>query len=238
VASTTRLVFADTIFKPLILGPAALQLFNFSRNLALAASTMFLLWAVLQMIWPELTPGSFLSSPGVLVHRALTQAIWTIAAVPAARILIALNNAIVAAFDTAAVPTAFTSETALGMLTDPVAVTVVLFAILILIMLLGIYYTVRSLEIVVLVALIPWFALIWMAHVGDTTLKKLVKELAVAIFVQSVHAGVFYVFMRVLIDQSGSIAGQLMAVALLWYMLKIPQQLRRIVGAVGPGGLV
>lgn len=238
VASTTQMVFAGTIFKPFVLTPAAVQLFDFSRNLALGASSLFLLWAILQMMWPELSPGTFLSSPTVVVHRALTQALWTLAAVPAVQMLIALNNAVVAAFDSVAIPADFAEGSALGMLTDPVAVTIMLLAIFILTLLLGVFYTVRNLEIVVLMALIPWFALIWMAHVGDATLRKLVKELVVAIFVQSVHALVFYLFLRVMATQSGTVAGQMMIVALLWYMLKIPQQLRRIVGAVGPGGLV
>ncbi len=237
VSDMTQTVFVHTIFSPFQLPGAAVQVFSFSRNLAVAASALFFVWAVVQVQWPELRAGSFISSPAVTVHRALSQALWAVAAVPLVQMLLSLNNAVVSAFEVQAVPAAGTG-TPLGLLTDPIVDLAVMAAVLLLTGILGIYYGVRTLEIVVLMALIPWFGLVWMAHPGNTALQKLVKELIVAIFIQSLHAMMFYFFLHLVQEQGGTVSGQLEEIGLLWYMLKLPQQLRRIVGATGPGGPV
>ncbi|AUW94038.1 MAG: hypothetical protein OWR62_06190 [Sulfobacillus thermotolerans] len=233
----SHVVFMHVVFRPFQLSSTAMQVYGVSRSLAISASAAFLMWAIIQVQWPELRVGPWMSTPVITVHRAVTQALWAITAIPVVRLLLNLNNAVVRALDTPATSMGSPSFGSLGVVTDPVAAVLIFLAVLVLMVLLGVYYGVRSVEIVVLMALIPWFALVWMAHPGSLVLQKLTKELIVAIFIQSLHALMFYFFLHVTQGAGSTVPGQLAEIGILWYMLKLPQQLRRMVGAVGPGGV-
>ncbi|HBQ93738.1 MAG TPA: hypothetical protein DD856_00375 [Sulfobacillus sp.] len=232
----SREVLRHTVFYPFKLPAVVYPLFDFSRNLAIATTTVFFVIAVIQAQWPELNGGQGWGfSPVHVLHRTLTQVIWALFSLPLVNGLLLFNNEVVAALlARSAITFHFASHMAL--LTDPITAIVLTVAVVVLVAILGVYYVVRDVEIVVLLALIPWFALFWMAQgQRSPSLLRLLKELLVAIFIQSIQAMVFYLFIHMLGDQSsGNVMGQLEEIGLLYYVVKLPGQMRRIVGTVGP----
>lgn len=229
----SQLILRHSVFYPFRLSLPAYQLFDFSRNLAIAASSVFIIIALIQSQWPELQFQRFGLSPVIALHRSLAQIVWVLMAVPLVNELLQFNNAVVSLLTAHATVTLHFSSN-LALLTNPIIVAVLTAAIVALAFMLGIYYFIRNIEIVVLLALVPWFGLFWMIHTHTTALANLLKELLIAIFIQSLQAMVFYLFVHMLAYQSGSVVGQLQEIALLYYMVKLPSQVRRIVGAVGP----
>ncbi len=228
-------ILKHTVFYPFQLPSQAYLLFDFSRNLAIAATTVFFIIAVIQAQLPELNVQGWGFSPIHILHRALIQVIWALFSLPLVQGLLLFNNQVVAALLTTS-PQIFHFASHLALLTDPITDIVLTVTIVVLVAILGVYYVVRDVEIVVLLSLIPWFALFWMTQSQRSpALLRILKELLIAIFIQSVQAMAFYLFIHMLGNQdSGSIMSQIEEIGLLYYLVKLPGQLRRIVGAVGP----
>ncbi|WP_053957905.1 hypothetical protein [Sulfobacillus thermosulfidooxidans] len=229
----SQIVLTHSVFYPFVLSASAYQLFDLSRNLAIMASTAFIVIALIQSQWPELHAKGLGLSPVVILHRSLTQIIWAILSVPFINALLAFNNAIVQALRVPVV-LSFHLSSHLASLTDPITIVVLTIAIVALLAILGAYYVIRNVEIVVLLALLPWFGLFGMTQVSMSSLLKLMKELLIAIFIQSIQAMVFYLFVHMVAASSDTLMGQIEEIGLLYYMIKLPQQLRRLVGTAGP----
>ncbi|WP_020373900.1 hypothetical protein [Sulfobacillus thermosulfidooxidans] len=229
----SQIVLAHSVFYPFVLSSSAYQLFDLSRNLAIMASTAFIAMALIQSQWPELHAKGWELSPVVILHRSLTQIVWATLSVPLINALLAFNNAVVQALRVPVV-LSFHLSSHLAALTDPITIVVLTIAIVVLLAILGAYYVVRNMEIVVLLALVPWFGLFGMTQVRMSSLLKLMKELLIAIFIQSIQAMVFYLFVHLVASRSDTIMGQIEEIGLLYYMIKLPQQLRRLVGTAGP----
>ncbi len=228
-------ILKHTIFYPFQIPVQAYSLFDFSRNLAIAATTVFFVVAVIQSQWPELNAQGWGFSPIHVLHRTFTQIIWAVFSLPLVQGLLLFNNRIVAALLASSTITFhFTSHMAL--LTDPITTIVLTLAVVVLVAMLGVYYAVRDIEIVVLLSLIPWFALFWMAQTQRSeALLRVLKELLIAIFIQSIQAMAFYLFIHMLANQgAGTVMGQVEEIGLLYYVVKLPGQLRRLAGTVGP----
>lgn len=231
VANMAGTWMAHMVFRPLSWPPAVIQLYVWSRDLAWSLVGIVMVLAVIRSMWPELSfRGSRLSIP-LFLERLAAASLMGLAGVWAVSAGLVVNNNMVASllsgnpvFHPAAAPSGVLS---------PLVVLVVSLAMLALMLYLALFYAVRAIELYVLTAAIPWFALWWAVRDDDVVLSTLGKELAVVIFVQTVHAGAFWLALHLFSLSNSGAAGVFMELALLWYMTKLPGQLRRLTGSTG-----
>ncbi|MCL5116390.1 MAG: hypothetical protein M1272_04505 [Firmicutes bacterium] len=228
--------FSRWIFAPLPWPAAVIHLYAVSRNLAWAFSLVLVLGLLLRSMWPALAlPGG--STPVALVfERLVTAAVLSLAGLWAMQTLVTINNAVMetlvrnaASFQPAMAPHGVLS---------PLVVLIVTLALIALIIYLAVFYAIRAIELYLLTAAIPWFALWWVSRRDGGVLENLGRELVVVIFIQSFHAAAFWLATRLLGMGGLGTAGLFMELALFWYMTKLPGQFRRLVGAgLGVGRL-
>lgn len=218
-----------TIFAPLPFPQAVVALYHLSRDTALASVGLVMVVVVIGSMWPEFAlpiPHHPLSQS---LERLVTAALIALAGLWIVRILVGLNNRAVATLiqnagelQAGAAPTGVLS---------PLVVLLVAIALIVLMLYLAVFYAARMIEIYVLVAAIPWFALVWAARRDDAPLSTLSRELVVVVFVQTVHAGAFWLAFEMMGSHALGASNVFLELALFWYMTKIPAQFRRLAGA-------
>lgn len=229
VLSLSTTWMARFIFHPLAWPAAVTQLYNVSRDLSWSLVGLIMVMVALRSAWPQVTLGwSGLAVPKFL-ERLVATALIDLMGIWAVKSALQINNALVSTLLGNVVSWAPTPAPS-GVL-SPLAVLMMSLAMLALLLYLALFYTVRSIEVYLLTAAIPWFALWWATREGDEVLSNLSRELAVVIFIQAVHAGAFWLTLRLTSATSLGLAGFFLELAVLWYMTKIPGQLRRLVGA-------
>jgi len=113
-------------------------------------------------------------------------------AVYGVRVLLTINNALVLSLGGSKlghvqwVGPALTLSPLLAVVTAGIMVALLIY--------LAIFYALRVVEIFLLTALIPMFAVLWIQSADGTWLRNIGRELIVAVFIQSVHAGAFWLF--------------------------------------------
>ncbi len=219
---------AQLVFRPLAWPSLVLQFYAISRDLAWSLVGILMVIAILRSVWPQFSwVGSRFSVPFFL-ERLVAAGFMGLIGAWAVSAALHINNAVVESLTQGAAswqPTAAPQ----GVL-SPVVVLLVSGAMLLLILYLALFYAVRAIELYLLTAAIPWFVLWWASRDDDVVLSTLGKELGVVIFIQSFHAGAFWLTTRLLTQSQLGITGFFMELALLWYMTKLPGQLRRLVG--------
>lgn len=221
---------------PLIWNASATSLYVASRNMAWALGTTIIVWSLLRSMWPQVQLGQGYHTPALIVHRTITAVVISAGALGVVRGLLQINDALVKALIP---PSAITwiPLTGASLVLSPVIALVVSLVLLALILYLGIFYVLRTIEIFVLTALIPWLALWWIHSTDDGLLRNVGRELMVAIFIQSVHAGTFWLFIHLVVHGPSTAMLPLEEIGVLWYMAKLPDQLRRLVGSPAKGGM-
>ena len=144
-----------------------------------------------------------------------------------------INNAIVGQLIQNS--TGWTPTQASGGVLSPVVVLIVSLGMLLLLLYLALFYAIRAIELFILTAAIPWFLLWWATKDDDAVLSNLAREIGVVIFIQSFHAAAFWLAVRMMSQGHWGLTSFFLELALLWYMTKLPSQLRRLVG-LGLGG--
>lgn len=205
------------------------QLYAMSRDLAWSVVGLVAASVALRSMWPALAwPGARMPLP-LFLERITAAALMGLAGLWGIQAALAINNAVVSSILSGVegwTPPAISQ----GVL-SPLLVLAAGAATLVLMMYLALFYAMRAIELFVLTAAIPWFALWWATRDDDAVLSNLGRELAVVIFVQSFHAGAYWLAMRMLSRGGWGMLGSFMDVALLWYMTRIPGQMRRLAGA-------
>lgn len=227
-------LFRSVIFVPLHWSASATRLFGISRDMAVALLAVAMCWGIIRAMWP-VGGGGLVAPPGEIIARAVTALALGMLALPLIQWLLAVNNAIVGGLVMG--PQSVTAVDSNLALYSPLLGIVMIGLTVCLLIYLGLFYALRSVEIFVLTALAPWVVLFWIISPGGGGMRRLMAELMVAIFVQSVHAAVFWLFVREF-SQGTGVVSALESVGVLWYMTKIPGQLRRLCGLGGTGGRI
>ncbi|NMP22574.1 hypothetical protein [Sulfobacillus harzensis] len=218
-----------TLFAPLPWPSAVMHLYSISRDAALGTVGVVLLVAVLRSMWPELAlPGLRLPLP-VVLERLLTAALMATAGIWAVRMMLTLNNAAVAAIIGGAGSLA-SGAAPQGSL-SPLAVLLTALALIGIVLYLAVFYAARMIELYLLTAAIPWFAMAWAAFGDDRAIGNLLRELVVVVFVQTLHAACFWLAVQLVGSRSLGNSTIFLEVALFWYMTRVPAQFRRLAGA-------
>lgn len=220
--------FKIVLFAPLHWGAAGTGLVALSRRLATAVLVGCLGWGILARMWPGLTR-SAAEHPLQLVERAVTGMFLSWLTVPLVRFLLAVNNAVVSATGVGnahLVPPHDAASPLLG----PLLAALVAAASALLTVYLGVFYALRAVEIVVLAGILPWFVCWWALSADGGPLGRLSRELVVAVFIQSAHAAVFWLYLHLVLEPG--LAG-FEAIGMLYYMTRMPGQVRRLLGVGG-----
>lgn len=224
------------VFWPIEWPPAVTELYAMSRNLAWAAAGLAVVVTVMRTMWPELRIAGSRGTTPLFLERLATAGLISAAGLWGVEMMVKVNNAAVSALiRNAAVwrPGAAPS----GVL-SPLVVLLMALALMGLMLYLSVFYAVRAIELYVLTAAIPWFALAWSTRTDDMLLGALVRELVAVVFIQTFHAAAFWLSVQLIGAHGSGVPGTFMALALLWFMTKLPGQFRRLVGAGGgPGQL-
>lgn len=229
VGKLTRGWASSLVFKPLAWSSGVNGLYTLSRDLAWSLTGIVAAAAGVRGIAPALSlPGARLPMP-VLLERLFAAALMGLVGLWTVRAVLSINNSVVAAVLAQSRPWDPSQAQVLGVL-SPVVVLLLGMALVVLMLYLEIFYAVRAIEIFVLTAAIPWFALWWATREDDGPLSVLFRELGAIIFVQSFQAGAFWLVGRLLGGSSWGTLGGFLEVALMWYMTRMPGQLRRLVG--------
>ncbi len=229
LAQVSQRLFQQIVFVPVQWNVVATHLYRSNLVLSMGALTLVFTWTVLRMMWPT---GPLLGHPArsAPLQRTVSAAIVAIGASPAVHGLLTINDALVRVFVDRVGSASVVGSTHFELSVNPLLALVLGALVLALLIYLGLFYALRTVEIYVLTGLIPWFAVLWSGGADDTWLSNIGKELMVAIFVQSVHAMVFWIFLH-LVTHTTTLADEFLQAGVLWYMTKIPGQLRRLVGA-------
>ncbi len=230
VGETARLslsAFRHIIFAALRWVAPASQLFALSRDVVTAGLAMATGWSLLATMWP-VSFGWRNDTPGRLVGRVLTAGLLTWLVVPGTRWLLQLNNQIVAGLVArGGTPHMISGSQAV---LSPLISTLIVMVSALLLVYLGIFYAMRTVEIYILTALGPWM-IGWWAVSGDPSLTgRWIREVIAAIFVQSAQAAVFWLYLHVIWD--AQVSG-FESIGVLVFMSRIPDQLRRLLNAGG-----
>ncbi len=225
-------LFRQVVFAPVRWSDAAGGLYRMNLTIALSALSLIAVWSLLRQMWPvSLYP----KHPQLTLERIVTAAVLAVVALPVIHTLLELNNQIVLTF-VSHVPTVnLVSASSLELSVNPLLALGLGALVLVLLIYLGFFYALRTVEIYVLAGLFPWFAILWASGTDDSWLNNIVRELMVAVFVQSVHAMTFWMFVQ-LTTHTSSLSDEFLDAGVLWYMTKIPDQLRRLLGASGQRG--
>jgi len=206
---------------------AVVHLYDISRNIAWALAGVMALVAVIRSMWPDFSiPGGSVPVP-LLFERLVVAGLISLAGLWGVQTALAINNAIV----TTLLNSVMVWQSAPSGVLSPVLVLVVALAMIGLMLYLAVFYALRAIEIYMLTAAIPWFALWWAGHRDDAIFSNLMKELTVVVFVQSFHAAAFWLVTKLMAGSGVGVVSLFMELALLWYMTKMPGQFRRLIGA-------
>ncbi len=229
LAQISRHLFQQMVFMPIQWNRVATHLYRSNLGLSLGALTLVFTWTVLRTMWPA---GGMLAhhQPSAALQRTVTAAIIALAASPGVHGLLRINDALVRVFLRPITFASVTGSTRFELSVNPLLALVLGALVLTLLIYLGLFYALRTVEIYVLTGLVPWFAVLWSGGSDDSWLTNIGKELVVAIFVQSVHAMVFWIFLH-LVTHTTTVAEEFLEAGVLWYMTKVPGQLRRLLGA-------
>jgi hypothetical protein len=205
------------------------RFYQMSQALAGTVAVALVLISLLRIMWPEVTLHGMRWSTRAFLERLVTAALLSIASPWLVQVLLRVNNALVQQL---LVPSAISGLRAPEGVLSPLVVGFASLALLVLILYLAVFYAVRAIEIYLLTAAIPWLLLWWATQGDDVILGRVVKEFIVVIFVQSMHAAALWLAFHLL----GALAwqGVFLELALLWWMTKLPGELRHLMGAL-PG---
>lgn len=229
LAQISQHLFRQIVFMPIQWNAVATHLYRSNLRLSLGALGLIFTWTVLRTMWPS---GAMLGNPppATALQRTVTAAIIAFAASPVVHGLVTINEALVQVFLSPTRTASVVGSTRFELSMNPLLAIVLGAIVLALLIYLGLFYALRTVEIYVLTGLIPWFAVLWSGGSDDSWLTNIGKELMVAIFVQSVHAMVFWIFLH-LVTHTTTLTDEFLEAGVLWYMTKIPNQLRRLLGA-------
>ncbi|MCY0897664.1 MAG: hypothetical protein OWU33_01800 [Firmicutes bacterium] len=205
------------------------QFYRMSQDLAGTVAVALILASLLRLMWPEVTLQGMRWSTRALLERLVTAALLAVVGPWVVQVLLRVNNALVQQL---LAPSAISGLTAPQGVLSPLVAGFASLALLVLMLYLAVFYAVRAIEIYLLTASIPWLLLWWATQGDDVILSRVVKEFIVVIFVQSMHAAALWLAFHLL----GALAwqGVFWELALLWWMTKLPGELRHLMGAV-PG---
>lgn len=219
------------VFQPLGWSHAVNQFYSLSRDLAWSLSGVLILWVFIRMMWPSLNMGRPSMSATLLLERLVTAAAIGMAGSWLVSMLLDINNALVRTL--IGQVSNWQPEAAPSGVLSPLVILVISLAMVALMLYLAIFYAVRAIELYVLVATLPWFALWWATRSDDTVLSNYGREIVAVIFIQSLHAAAFWLAMRLVANAGSSLFGFFTEIAMLWYMTRLPGQFRRLLGAHG-----
>jgi hypothetical protein len=225
----TAVGLRQVVFRPLTWAPAAVALWNWSRDLALASLGLVLIGGVWRSLWAAVARGPGESPVGLTVLRGIVAALF-IALVPTGiRWLLAWNNTVVGLF--------LQSRTLVFPPWDPGLLAASPFLVLALAMVLtgllvylSIAYVVRWVHIGWLAAWLPWLAVGWIASGNDRRVSQGIRDLVALCLTQATQAGAWWLAERYL-SGAGTLSGMLVGVGGLWFVAEVPGEVRRLLGA-------
>lgn len=226
----TDLALSEVVFRPLTWAPEAAMLLNWSRNLAWTAVGGAIIVASLGTVWPILVNYRPRGSWGAILVRAVAAALIVDLVPWSLKTLLQVNNGILQSF---AKPTFSISGWNVGLLAASPLLMLGLVAVLAMMVLyLSVMYVLRAVQLFWTAALIPWFAVGWLATGRDDRLADHLREVLVLIFMQAGQAMAWWLTVH-LLAQAQNLGALLVACGGLWFMTRIPHELRRIAG-LGP----
>lgn len=230
--NTTNTVTVDllrhVVFYPMPWPSVEGQFYVLSRNIAWSIGIVLILWALIRGMWPELSLSHLYPSPPVVIHRVVTAMLLSLVSLYLVRSLLSINNAVVSRLMTNR-PMLIAHASSFFTVLSPLVAVVMAMLLLGLIVYLGLFYALRTIEILLLTAILPWIYVWWIQSADDTLLRNVSREIIVAVFVQSLHAGAFWLYFHLMSEEPSALT-PFEAAGVLWYMTKLPDQLRRIVG--------
>lgn len=221
------------IFHPLHWYAPVIELYGVSRDLAWSLTGLLVIVVALRSMWPQLIWFRSRLSVPLFLERLVVATLLAWSGIWIVKASLTINNAIVGWLIQNS--TRWNPTQASGGVLSPVVVLIVSLGMLLLLLYLALFYAIRAIELFILTAAIPWFLLWWATKDDDMVLSNLAREIGVVIFIQSFHAAAFWLAVRMMSQGHWGFMRSFLELALLWYMSKLPTQLRRLVG-LGQGG--
>ncbi|AEJ39184.1 hypothetical protein TPY_0994 [Sulfobacillus acidophilus TPY] len=229
LASLSEQLVSHTILAPLAWPRAATAFYYLSLHLCWGVAGLLLILGIMRLMWPQMGwSGLYPMGPWEFVERTVVAAVLGSAGLWTVHQLLGINDGMVLALKPPTVAWPASPITASWM--SPLLVLVFSLLIVALVVYLAVFYAIRSIEILLLTALLPWGALLWATGFHPTGIGRLFRELVALIFVQSLHAGVLWIAWGMLGGHALNATGLILEVGLLWYMTKIPTQFRHLIG--------
>jgi hypothetical protein len=228
-------VLRTIVFRPLYWSGAPGAVVLWSSRLAEGALGAGLVVAALSLVWDPLVQVLPRTSGTGVVVRALAAA-SAMSALPAVTSgLLQLNQEVTASI--------LAHATAPGLVTwsgSLLALSPLLFLAIALLLAgvlvgLSLLYVLRAMNIFWLCCLLPWFLLGWLASGENERLWRPVRELVVLVFQQAAQALAWWLA-SALLRSAAAPAGFLVGCGALWFLLRVPGELRRLAGLSASAG--
>lgn len=231
-AANTALV--ALVLEPLQLSPTIMPVLWWSRDLAAGTWGAALVLAAFGAMWPSLVHFQGRGPWTGLLVRAAAAALLTTTVPWLVETLLQINAALVLLLRPQQNLTPHWSGAEAAM--SPLLGLLLLAVMLALALYLGLLYGLRAIQIWWLAALLPWFSVAWMVGGNDTRFAEQFRELVLLVFMQAAQALVWWLTVRILVASSNA-ATLLIVAGGLWLMARMPQEIRRLVGAGKVGRL-
>lgn len=222
------------VLEPLKISPSIMPVLWWSRDLAVGTWGGALVLAAFGAMWPALVHFQNRGPWSSLLIRAGATALLTSIVPWLVATLLQLNAAVVLLLRPGQnlIPHWGGAEAAMS----PLLGLLLLAVTLALALYLGILYGLRAIQIWWLAALLPWLAVAWMVGGNDARFGEQFRELILLVFMQAAQALVWWLTVRILVASSRP-STLLIVAGGLWLMARMPQELRRLVGAGKVGRL-
>lgn len=221
------LLLHAVVFRPVTLSSAGLGVVQWSTALAESCWALTLVLAAAALVWPALEGyGPRLAWGGLLWRAAATGVLIPLGPV-GLRGLLAANNQIVATIE-AGIPTPAPGPTSLGVATlSPLVLVVAAIILAGVVLMLGLQWALRIIELYWRLSLWPWFLLGWLVsgHPGPSWAQ--VRSLVAAVFQQAGQVLTWWIAAQ-LIRGSGGLVSAVAGLAGLVFMTRVPDLMRRV----------
>jgi hypothetical protein len=227
-------ILSAVVFQPLAWTQGAEAVVVWSRDLGGAALAGAVIMAGIGLVWEPL----WASGPGgpasALVWRSVLVSIALAALPGAVKLGLDVNNLIVATVLPNVMARGLTGWELGPLALSPLLLLGLATLMTVVVLGLGLLYVTRAIHVLWLTCLLPWFLLGWLVSGRSEGIQRAGRELAALIFQQAAQVLAWWLATR-LVFAGGGIAAMFVAVGSLWFMLRVPGELRRLVGLSSSG---
>jgi hypothetical protein len=231
--AAANLILRAVVFRPVTLSAGGLGVVRWSAALAESCWALALVLAAVALVWPALQGYLPRVGWGGLLWRAAATGVLMPLGPVGLGVLLSANNQIVAAV-AAAVPTTVPIHVGLSVATlSPLLLAVEAVVLAGVVLLLGLEWALRVIELYWRLSLWPWFLLAWLVSGQPGPMWAQVRSLVAAVFQQAGQVLTWWVAAR-LAQAGGGLTAALTGFAGLLFMVRVPDLMRRVSDSPAP----